>query len=356
MMQEYDVVVIGGGPAGCSAAINCASLGLDVLLVEKARKGTRKPCGGVLPWITSEIIEDMLNVSMPSYVFNNPKTLGLYYVPPSGKENGGPVPNYKIHNIRRERFDEWLMDVAKDCGVDVLDETQLIELSDAISPRLKLKQKDDDLYIKASYVVGADGVRSLTRKLLSLDDSTDFLIVGQQLWSDRKNTDLDEYFYGFFRRDISISYSYAIPKGDDILIGTGVQRRSVPHVYSALDQFKKWLQDDFNLIDSEYIGKETWAIPFGFFTPGRGNVLLAGDAAGLCNPLSGEGIRYGIESGEAVSSAIMRSTQGAILVDSYRQELGSIVKMFRDIHNFVVSANDEEREHFVAEEIKRGIV
>lgn len=356
-MQRYDVVVVGAGPSGCSAAINCATLGLEVLLLDRKMRGSRKPCGGVLPWVALEVIEDVIGAELPSSVMTTPKELGLYYVPPSGKKNAGAVNRYRIHNIVRERLDDWLLDVARENGVDTLTETEFISLTEGPSIHIRSKRKGEEVECHANYLVGADGVRSRVRQQISLESLVpDFLIVGQQLLGNRKQSDLGENFCGFLRGDISIAYSYAIPKGNDLLIGTGVRRRESPNIAEALVKFKQWLASDFNVDISDVIMKESWAIPFGFFALGRANVLLAGDAAGLCNPLSGEGIRLGIESGEAVASAISRAQDGADPLESYRQEIGGLAQMVGEIHKFVIDADDSIRESFVADELKRGTI
>ncbi len=355
-MQKYDVVVIGGGPSGCSTAVNCANLGMDVLLLEKEAPGRRKPCGGVLPWITSDVIEDVLDDEMPSYIFNSPKELGLYYVPPSGKINSGRVSNYKIHNIVRERFDEWLLKIAINSGVDVITETKFTDLSHDTTLRITAKRGDEVLGFSSDFVVGADGVRSKVRTQIKPESSAPAMVVGQELWSGRKTSDFEDCFYGFFRGEISISYSYVIPKGDNLLIGLGVPQKQTPNVIEALGMFREWLKRDFKFSDDKLILKEVWGIPFGYYIPGVGNTILVGDAAGFCNPLSGEGIRLGIESGESAASAISRSRKGADLIEAYQQEVRGLAEMVKKIYDFVISMDDAGRENFVKEELSRGTI
>ena len=355
-MQKYDVVVVGGGPAGCSTAINCASLGMDVLLLEKDTPGRRKPCGGVLPWITSEVIEDVLGEEMPQSVYNSPSELGLYYVPPSGRVNGGRMPNYRIHNIVREYFDEWLLKLTSDSGVEVITETRFTDLSIGTSIEVTGIRQTEEMKFDTKYLVGADGVRSKVRRVLDPDSDTQALIVGQELWSDWKKSDIEDCFYGFFRGDLSIAYSYVIPKGNNLLIGLGVQQQQTPNVSEALSMFREWLKVDFDFHEETMLAKEVWGIPFGYFVPGEGNIILVGDAAGLCNPLSGEGIRLGIESGESAASAISRSLKGANLIEAYNKEVGGISDMVRKIFDFVLSLDDDGRETFVKEELSRGTI
>ncbi|MFW9907194.1 MAG: NAD(P)/FAD-dependent oxidoreductase [Candidatus Thorarchaeota archaeon] len=355
-MQNYDVVVIGGGPAGCSTAINCASLGMDVLLLEKGPRGRRKPCGGVLPWITSEVIEDIIGEEMPPHIYDSPSELGLYYVPPSGRKNSGIVSNYRIHNIVRERFDEWLLSVAIDSGVEVITETRFTNLSLETHNKVSAIRGDEVIEVSSDYIVGADGVRSQIRRIIEPESFAPVLLVAQELWSGWKKSDIEDCFYGFFRGDISISYSYIIPKGGNLLIGSGVQQKKSPNLIEGLRLFKTWLKEEFNFQEETLVSKEVWGIPFGYTILGHGDVVLVGDAAGLCNPLSGEGIRLGIESGESAAVAISRSKKGSNLIDAFQQEVEGLVGMVQRIFNFVLSLDDAGRERFVQEELSRGII
>jgi len=351
-VQEYDVVVVGGGPAGCSTAINCSMLGMSVLLLEKDKPGRHKPCGGVLPWITAEVIEDILGLELSTHVMEEPAELGLFYVPPSGRKKSGRVPNYKIHNIDRDKFDAWLLKVVDASNVDVLTDTRFTNVTDS---EIHSVRGDESIHVKYKYLVGADGVRSTVRQLLT-HEQVGVLLVGQELWSCTYDGDLSDCFSGFFRGDLSIAYAYTVPKGEDLLIGIGVQPKSSPNVAEAMKLFKNWLTDDFSFEEKQIRTKETWAIPFGFFVPGAKNTILVGDAAGICNPLSGEGIRLGIESGESAASAISRAETGADLQLSYSTEIGGLANMVKDIHDFVLSLDDKGREQFVSEELARGVV
>ncbi len=351
-MPEYDVVVVGGGPAGCSTAINCSMLGMSVLLLEKDKLGRHKPCGGVLPWITAEVIEDTIGEELPTDVMKDPTELGLFYVPPSGRNKSGRVSNYKIHNIDRDKFDAWLMKIVDTSNVDVLTGTRFTDLTDS---DIHAVRGDEKIQVKYKYLVGADGVRSKVRRLLS-PESAEVLIVGQELLRCRYDDVLSDCFSGFFRNDLSIACAYTIPKGEDLLIGLGVQPKSSPNISEAIHLFKNWLTSDFSFEEKQLRTKEVWAIPFGVFASGAKNTILVGDAAGLCNPLSGEGIRLGIESGESAAAAIARAENGDDLQLSYRTEIGGLANMVKGIHDFVLSLDDTGREQFVSEELARGVV
>jgi flavin-dependent dehydrogenase len=94
-MPNFDVVVVGGGPAGAVSALKCSELGLNVLLMERETSARHKPCGGILPPICADLVLETVGTGIPQNVMCSPNTLGLYYVPPSGRKNSGSVKRRK---------------------------------------------------------------------------------------------------------------------------------------------------------------------------------------------------------------------------------------------------------------------
>ncbi len=344
------MIVIGGGPAGASTAMSCSSLGLNVLLLERGSKNRDKPCGGVLPWIVDEVIEGVFGESIPDYVKSTPAILGLYYVPPSGVENGGAVKNYKIHNINRIRFDQWLRNLAEDAGAEIKYNSRFLSFS-TVDPNTVIVETPNGMTkFKSRYIVGADGVRSRVRSFLFPNEKFQIMTVRQEhIIAD---SDLGSYFYAFLRGDISPSYAYAIPKDDVVILGAGVIPKNSPTIIESLELFKKWLAKEFSLGNAIIKKQEMWSIPFGFFQPGVGNVLLVGDAAGLCNPLSGEGIRLAVESGEFAAYSIAKYDNA---IEEYTSDVKSISDFVTEIYSFVTRMTDDDREQFVKEELQRRI-
>lgn len=353
MNKEYDVIVVGGGPAGSTTAIGCASAGMNVLLLEKGQRNRNKPCGGVLPLVAPETIEDIVGDSIPDDVRIDPTELGLYYVPPSGRKNSGRVKNYTIHNIERASFDQWLRDLASDAGVDVNHNSKCMSVQKNNKFKVTIKSEDGTTHTSADYLVGADGVRSTVLNCLFPQINAPRMIVGQEHW--RANGDFEDCFYGFFKGEVSISYSYLIPKADSIIIGLGAEPHQTPNVTQLLMKFKKWLEIEFSFSPKQLLMKEAWSIPFGYFIPGEGNALLVGDAAGLCNPLSGEGIRLSVESAEAATTAILTADGNNEPAQIYTKDIQGLVDMIAELSEFVRTVDDEGRERFVKGELVRRI-
>ncbi|MGY5858519.1 MAG: NAD(P)/FAD-dependent oxidoreductase [Candidatus Thorarchaeota archaeon] len=349
--SKYDVIVVGGGPAGSTTAICCASAGKDVLLIEKGSKNRDKPCGGVLPSVAPETIEDIVGVSIPDEVRTDPSELGLYYVPPSGRANGGRVKNYSIHNIYRAPFDQWLRNLAAEEGVVVKHDSQCIDIAKTDQYKVLIQSKEGESIVQSDFLVGADGVRSLVRKKLFPTSNAPVLIVEQEHW--KRTGDFEDCFYGFFRGDVSIAYAYLIPKDDSLILGLGAVPHQEPNVAELLKRFRIWLEKEFSFKPSSCIKKEAWSIPFGYFIPGEDKTLLVGDAAGLCNPLSGEGIRLGVESGEVAANAISSYNNERDPSQIYARNVGGLVNMIEELNDFVRTVDDQGREEFVRNELAR---
>ena len=349
--RKYDVIIVGGGPAGSATAICCASAGKEVLLIEKGSRDRYKPCGGVLPSVAPETIEDIVGESIPDEVRTIPSELGLYYVPPSGRANGGRVKNYSIHNIDRAPFDQWLRDLAVEAGVVVKHDSQCLDITKTDQYKVLIHSSEGESIEHSDFLVGADGVRSSVREKLFKSSKAPVMIVEQEHWE--RSGDFEDCFYGFFRGDVSIAYAYLIPKEDSLILGLGAVPHQEPNVAQLLKRFRSWLEKEFSFVPKQCIKKEAWSIPFGYFIPGENKALLVGDAAGLCNPLSGEGIRLGVESGEAAANAISSENPERNPAQIYARDMGGLVSMIEELNDFVRTVDDEGREEFVRNELER---
>ncbi|MHA1653643.1 MAG: geranylgeranyl reductase family protein [Candidatus Thorarchaeota archaeon] len=347
------MLVVGGGPGGTSTAIACAQEGLKVLLIERGRPHRHKPCGGLLPEAARNVVEDIAGAEIPDDIFSVPTDLSLFYVPPSGRSNGGRVRNYRILNIDRDSFDDWLVTRAIMSGVKVKFGASFEGFTDDTNEEVLFFTQEGPQRVQADIVVGADGVRSSVRNAMGWNQSTPLLLVAQEFIDIKDRGDLEDCFYMFLRGDLSPSYAYAIPKGEELVVGTGVRQRSSPSLAESMQQFREWLHEEFGVPREKPLRKEVWALPFGYFAPGRENVILVGDAAGLCNPFSGEGIRLAVESGEAAGLAIVKCEDPKNAAAAYVEEVRGIADFVRDVLEFVLELDDDKREKFVMDELAR---
>ena len=350
-MSPFDVIVVGAGPAGVASALKCTKKGYNTLLLEREQPGRHKPCGGIIPTLCADLLEEEFGVKLPPDVMCSPKTLGLFYVPPSGRANGGDLRNYKLFNLDRDRFDQWLCETAEGSGVKVLYGAKFLEFHRSGMIKVMVKEKESITEIKSRYLIGADGVFSKVRRQLYPNLEWKMLKIFQEYW--RAKGDFAEYFYVFLKGDITPSYAYLIPKNGLFVIGTGAPMRYPVSIHRCLGRFKEWLGQEFAFKPLSLERKEIGIIPHHSPLNGKGNVILAGDAAGFCNSFSGEGIRLAIESGIAASEAITQAEHGGRLSSLYAQQVKGLSEFIRKTYRFSIALGDSAREKFVATQLKR---
>lgn len=355
-MRTFDVIVVGAGPSGISTALKCAEQGYNVLVIEREKYGRSKPCGGILPLVCQDIMDHEFGLRIPSDVLSFPQSLGLFYVPPSGRNNSGVLRNYKLLNVSRAMFDAWLCSVAIRKNIPILFNTVFLEFRE-VRKNIKVfvKTDNDILKFNARYLIGADGTLSNARKQIFSFSKFDIAGILQEYWEAKGY--LSEYFYMFLlSRNITPIYGYVIPKNNLFIMGVGVPRNKIRKLRDYLEKFKKILSDEFNFKPISLVRTEIGFIPQGMIVEGKGNVIFVGDAGGFCNPFSGEGIRLAIETGVAASNAVVQADiNGECLVAVYRQNVESIVKFILNIRKFMQKLNDDEtRENFVKSELSRS--
>jgi flavin-dependent dehydrogenase len=351
-MQSFDVIVVGGGPAGAASALKCSQLGFNTLLVEKGPPDRHKPCGGVIPTICADILCD-LGLKIPSGIMCSPPMVGLFYVPPSGRKNGGYVKNYSLLNMNRDRFDGWLRKAAESSGAQILYEAEFVNLERNGSINVYVFTRAEGCVIKLStrYLIGADGTFSAVRKQLYPNAGREALTVLQECWL--AEGDLGEYFYSFLKGDITPTYGYVIPKDRLLIVGTGALKGHRPAVV-YISRFREWLRREFAFNPISLERSETAAIPYSPPTCGKENVILVGDAAGFCNPFTGEGIRHAIKSGIAAGEAVQQAEHShEALASLYAPRVKSLTKFICTTREFAMSLTDDGRENFIRSELAR---
>jgi len=353
-MSDYDVIVVGAGPAGTASAIKCKKLGLRVLMVERAGSERHKVCGGVTPGACVDVLSD-LGLTIPIEVLSSPSSIGLYYVPPSGRRNSGSVRDYRLLNLRRDQFDCWLCERAEDAGVEVRHETEFLDFVGNGMLEVSLRSRGQRLKLASKYLVGADGVHSRVRRLLCPDVRAETRTVMQESW--RAVGDFEDFFYVFLRGAVTPTYGYVIPKDGRLVIGTAVPADGGDSVSRCMSLFRSWLGEEFGFEPVSMVEREVAPIPSGALERnGKGNVILVGDAAGFCNAFSGEGIRLALESGILAGESVARAEEsGETLSSVYSDLVCSIRRFVEKTTEMSRGMSDESREAFVSSELCRLI-
>ena len=297
MSMDYDVVVVGGGPSGATAAEDLARSGKRVALLDRA--GRIKPCGGAIP---PRLIADF---DIPdSQIVARIRTARM--ISPSGRKVDIPIENGFVGMVDREHFDEFLRARAKRAGAHRYGGTYLrLERSGAGTEVVfRDRISGNEQRLGAKVVVGADGARSdVARDEVPGGDRIPYVIAYHEIIEAPEPSPAydpvrcDVVYDGAISPDF---YGWVFPHGAQASVGMGTGRDGVD-----LKAATAALRAASGLEACRTIRKEGAPIPLrplDRWDNGR-DVVLAGDAAGVVAPSSGEGIYYAMVGGRVAATA-----------------------------------------------------
>ena len=345
----YDAVIIGGGPSGSTAATDLALAGHSVLLIE--RGGRIKPCGGAVP---PRLLADF---DIPQSLLVA-KARSARMIAPSGRAVDMPVGEIGyVGLVDREEFDEWLRERARHSGAERLTATfEKIERDDQAHPLVTFRRTRGAPIerVRARVVIGADGARSAVAKqcLPGAERIPCVFAYHEIIKSPQRNSEhfdasrCDVYYQGRLSPDF---YAWVFPHGDTASIGVGSANKGF-----SLRGAIATMRDDLGLERCETLRREGAPIPLKPLKrwDNGADVIVAGDAAGVVAPASGEGIYYAMVGGRVVGEAA-----SAFLKTGDAKQLRTARKRFMKEHGTVFwvlgmmqyfwYSSDKRRERFV---------
>lgn len=345
--EEFDVAVIGGGPAGATAAADLADLGHRVLLLD--RDGRIKPCGGAVPPVLLrefEIPESVLEARVNT----------ARMISPSNQEVDMTIGGF-VGMVDRETFDEWLRVRAEKKGAIRRTGTYDSFERDANGMTVHYRAKDEASTmhsVRARLLVGADGAASKVRKQ-AMPKAKDFKHVfayHEIVESPPAATDkfdprrCDVYYQGEISPDF---YGWVFPHGAKTSIGMGTAVKG----FSLRSAVQK-MRENTGLDDNKVVRCEGAPLPLQplkRWDNGR-DVLVIGDAAGAVAPSSGEGIYYAMSTGRYGARAVnecLTTGRARALKDArkgFMKEHGMVFLVLGIMQRFWY-ISDKRREKFV---------
>ena len=345
--MTFDVIVIGGGPSGATAANDLANSGCDVAFLD--REGRIKPCGGAIP---PRLIEDF---SIPaSQLVAQIQTARM--ISPTGRAVDIPIENGFVGMVDREHFDEFLRARAVGNGARRFAGTYLRLERDGADTQVIYRDKasGQEMRLATRLVIGADGARSNVAKTeVPGGDRIPYVIAYHEIikapapGGKYDPMRCDVIYDGRISPDF---YGWVFPHGDSCSVGMGTGIEGVDLKHATAD-----LREASGLTGCETIRREGAPIPLrpmDRWDNGR-DVVLAGDAAGVVAPSSGEGIYYAMVGGRVAATAAQatlatgRASKLRIARKLFMKEHGTVFKVLRSMQDAYYKS-DERRERFVS--------
>src|SRR3954452_7902015 len=295
-VQRFDVFVAGAGPAGSATAIHLARGGARVLLADRARFPRDKPCGGGLtgralkqaPCDVTPVVERVVDTF----------ELRLHYKRSFRRTSSEPL----ILMTQRRRLDAYLAEQAAAAGATFRDDARVEGLrigAEGITARV------GETDVAADTLVGADGANGIVAKAVGLEDGIvrGVALEGNVGW---EHLDRDRFASTAVVElgQPDGGYGWLFPKGDHANLGVGGWAREGPQLRDHLARLARTYGVDPDAL-TDVRGHRLPMRRVGATTPARDNVVLVGDAAGLVDPLSGDGMYEAFTSARLAADAIL---------------------------------------------------
>jgi digeranylgeranylglycerophospholipid reductase len=306
-----DVLVVGAGPAGAVAAREAARRGFSVILVERReRVGTPVHCAEFAPRVVGRFLslsEDVISQpinAMETLVADTPEVRTV-------------VNGLMLH---RDRFDHALALQAVADGARLETRVRVTKVQEGMAIAVR---GDAEITVKARVIVGADGPLSAVGRSIGCTNRS-LMPTAQYRMVLKKPADATRIF---FHPSIIGGYGWVFPKQSLANVGVGIHSRQTGNPRQALNRFAALLVEQ-GIVEPRILAVSGGYIPAGgLIRPWKEWVIMAGDAAGTCHPITGAGIWNALISGEmaGIAAAEALKTNSAGPLRTYAAELAAFL-------------------------------
>lgn len=299
---SHDVIIVGAGPAGTTLACELSRQGIDVIILEKERLPRYKSCAGGITVKTDRL----LGFDLSSVTRDRVRSAKVVYGGRRSFTKSYPKP--LIHMVMRDEFDQLLVERAREAGATLAENERVCEVR---ITEQATRVETSNRVLTARIIVGADGARSFVAASAGLMQKVDvgigleaeISVPGQRLvqWEGLMGLDLGHMRGG---------YGWVFPKKDHLSVGVGSplrQAKRLKYGYQATLESHGLKDCPATMIRSHWlpVRRKGMAIQ-------SGRCLLLGDAAGLVDPVTGEGIHNAVRSARIAAPVIERYLHGSV--------------------------------------------
>lgn len=283
-MKNYDVIIVGAGPAGLRCAEVLAPSGLSVLILEKQNEIGPKVCAGAVTRkifriynLPDSLIEQRINKAV---IYSEGQTFTIEQEKPFA------------FTVDRKELGQWQAERLKDTQVEIHTNAQVTRIE---NNTVEVNHTESFGF---RYLVGADGASSFVRRHLKIQVKK--RIVTFQYLIPRKGDSNMEIFMdsGYFHS----GYAWIFPHSEYLAVGCGADPRKIPPD-RLKNNFYQWLQQKgFDISNAQY---QSFPLSYDYHGIRFNNLFLTGEAAGLTSGLTGEGIYPALVSGKIAAQSII---------------------------------------------------
>lgn len=344
---DFDVIIVGVGPAGSTAAYLLKKQGLDILIIDKEKFPRTKLCGGLLTYKTLKILNKLYGETLQTL-----KDKGVinyisysYELKTQSETWNAGYTAIPAVLVDRTVYDNYLLNYSINIGVETLFGDRVVD----VDPINKIITTTHGKKLKAKIIIGADGVNSVVRKAIGkpIYDSKKWkrnLATGLEVIIPKTDVNLEVSGPMIYFDIVPWGYGWIFPNNNNLVVGVGCLSPQKLNLSGQLDKMLATLQ--FSGLKQKKLGHP---IPYGNFlkNPASGNILLIGDAAGFVDPLMGEGIYYAHRSAEIAANSIRYTFEinsearlAEIYIKSVRKNIISELNAIKKLRWLIFSAMD----------------